>query len=63
MNIKQITNIAKKHGIKPNKLKKADLIRTIQLKEGNFDCYGTATIGECDQAQCAWRKDCFIHSK
>jgi hypothetical protein len=58
MNIKEITSIAKSRGIKPGKLNKTSLIRTIQLEEGNFDCYGTAYTGECDQLQCGWRTDC-----
>lgn len=63
MNIKEIVSIAKSRGIqpgkiKPGKLNKTSLIRTIQLEEGNFDCYGTAYNGECDQLQCGWRADC-----
>lgn len=63
MNIKEITSIAKSRGIKPGKLNKSSLIRTIQLEEGNFDCYGTAYDGECDQQQCSWRNDCLGQSK
>jgi hypothetical protein len=58
MNIKQITSIARSRGVKPRKLNKSSLIRTIQLKEGNFDCYGSAYTGECDQHKCTWRDDC-----
>jgi hypothetical protein len=58
MNIKEITRIAKSRGIKPSKLNKSSLIRTIQLQEGNFDCFGSAYIGECNQHQCSWRNDC-----
>lgn len=58
MNIKEITNIAKSRGMDLGKLNKLSLIRTIQLEEGNFDCYGTAYDGECDQQQCRWRNDC-----
>jgi hypothetical protein len=25
----------------------------------NFDCYSSAIKGECDQADCTWRSDCF----
>ncbi|MFT4747316.1 MAG: hypothetical protein ACI8XG_001394 [Congregibacter sp.] len=58
MNIKEVTSIAKSRGIKSSKLNKSSLIRTIQLGEGNFDCFGTAYTGECDQYQCSWRNDC-----
>jgi hypothetical protein len=58
MNIKKVAAIAKERGIKLGKLKKSDLIRTIQLQEGNFDCFGKVTTGECDQLSCCWRSDC-----
>jgi hypothetical protein len=35
------------------------LIKSIQSKEGNFDCFSTAITGECDQGGCSWRMDCF----
>ncbi len=56
--MKVVKNIAKKHGIKTEKMKKADMIRAIQRAEGNFDCFGSALSGECSQAECLWRKDC-----
>jgi hypothetical protein len=63
MNVKEITKIAKSRGIKPGRLNKTLLIRTIQLNEGNFDCYATAYNEECDQHQCSWRKDCLGQTK
>jgi hypothetical protein len=62
MNIKEIAILAKRLGIKPGKLNKSSLIRTLQIKEGNFDCFGTAYNGECDQHKCAGRADCFGHA-
>jgi hypothetical protein len=59
MKITEIRDLAKSHGITPQNLFKTELIRTIQLKEGNFDCYGTAYNGVCDQLGCCWREDCF----
>jgi hypothetical protein len=41
---------------------KKELIRAIQRAEGNFDCYGTATSGYCDQTGCAWYSDCLKES-
>lgn len=58
MNIQQITEVARQRGIKPLRMKKADLIHLIQRKEGNFDCFSSATQGICDQSQCLWRQDC-----
>jgi len=43
MKMNEITAIAKIiYGIVPDKLSKTDLIKTIQTKEGNFDCFATA---------------------
>jgi hypothetical protein len=58
MNMKEIQQIARTQGIKPGKLPKTTLIRTIQRNEGNFDCFATAHIGECNQPACLWREDC-----
>ena len=59
MRIMEIRNIARAHGIQPDHTFKTELIRTIQIKEGNFPCYGTAYDGICDQLGCGWREDCF----
>ncbi len=58
MHIQTIRSIAKEKGIKAGRMTKADIIRTIQRTEGNFDCFGTALDGSCDQQQCVWREDC-----
>lgn len=59
MTIKELQKIAKKRGVKATNLKKrADIIRVIQHAEGNFDCFGTAIMGICDQYKCLWRVDC-----
>lgn len=59
MKVSQIQVIAREKGIKPGKLKKAELIHAIQHKEGHFTCFATAYDGECDQVSCIWRDDCF----
>jgi len=59
MKMEEVRSIAKSHGINPAKLSKAKLIRSIQMQEGNFDCFATAYDGECDQDDCCWREDCF----
>ncbi len=59
MNMQEIRVIAKNIGIKTSRMNKTDLIHTIQLKEGNFNCFATARNAECDQFNCIWRKDCF----
>lgn len=62
MKLHEVRSIAKRKGINPARMGKADVIRAIQRSEGNFDCYGTAVGGSCDQAGCAWMKDCLAES-
>lgn len=62
MHIGEIRKIAKKTGV-PASGSKIDLIRSIQRKEGNFDCFGTAADGYCDQYSCLWRNDCLKPAK
>ena len=63
MNLTKIRSLAKKAGVKPGKMRKADLIRSIQRSEGHFDCFASAVGGECDQRDCLWREDCFAEAK
>ncbi len=58
MTLKKIKEIAKEKGIRVGNMKKENIIRSIQRAEGNFDCFGTAQAGVCDQMNCLWRKDC-----
>lgn len=59
MEIEQIRGIAESRNIEPGTLSKIALIKSIQTGEGNFDCFATAYDGDCDQAGCSWREDCF----
>lgn len=59
MEISNVHRIALLHGIETDNLFKHEVIKAIQTTEGNFDCYGTARSGECDQGGCAWLGDCF----
>lgn len=63
MNMQDIRIIAKQYGIKTSRISKVNLIQRIQLEEGNFNCFASATSGECDQQSCMWRKDCFSAAK
>jgi hypothetical protein len=58
MTIKTVRDIAKTKGVKTGNMKKENIIRAIQRAEGNFDCFGTASQGVCNQANCLWREDC-----
>ena len=57
MNMNEIREKAKELGILASKMKKTDLIRAIQDKEGNFPCFETAK-DYCNQLACAWRNAC-----
>ena len=57
MNMNEVRTMAKAMGIKAKNPKKADLIRMIQVAEGNFDCFGTAD-DYCDQEDCSFKSDC-----
>lgn len=57
MTMKDIKAIAKKMGIKFGKMRKTDLIRSIQIAEGNTPCFQTG-VTSCDQENCCWRSDC-----
>lgn len=58
MKVDEIREIARTRGLKPGKLKKAELVRAIQDAEGNTTCYETGKAGGCGQEQCLWREDC-----
>jgi hypothetical protein len=62
LNMNEIREMARPLGVRSTRMRKADLIRAIQRAEGNFDCYGTATVEECDQEECLWREECFKES-
>ena len=62
MKVEEIRKLARDRGLKPAKLTKRELVRMIQRSEGNFDCFGTATAGVCDQLGCLWREACFKES-
>ena len=57
MTIFEIRVMAEEIGIEPKKKNKAELIRTIQIKEGNTPCFKTVET-YCDQAGCLWKNDC-----
>jgi len=57
MTMPEIRTKAKELGITPGKMKKADLIHSIQLAEGCIPCYDTSN-GDCPYTDCCFRKDC-----
>ncbi|MFY9259766.1 MAG: SAP domain-containing protein [Gallionella sp.] len=63
MELEVLHSIAASHGIDPDNQSKAELIRTIQNQEGNFDCFASAESGTCDQGNCLWLDDCLDTAK
>jgi hypothetical protein len=57
MKMNEIRALAKSLGINSFGKSKADLVREIQRKQGNFDCFGTA-MDYCDQLECIFRTPC-----
>lgn len=58
MTLDEIKAIARQHNIPPGRAKKIDLVRTIQLAEGNQPCFSSGIAATCGQASCLWREDC-----
>ena len=54
----RIRRMAKSMGINTYQMKKTDIIRSIQKKEGNIDCYGTPRVESCQELTCSWREGC-----
>lgn len=57
MLMEDVREKAKTLGLKTARMKKIDIIKSIQAAEGNFPCFGTAT-DYCDQEGCCFREDC-----
>lgn len=57
ISVKQLKIKAQGLGINPGKMKKTELIRSIQKAEGFSPCFGT-TNGYCSQDACCFRNDC-----
>jgi len=58
MKFQDIQKMAKAIGINSFGMKKTDLIRAIQRKENNPECYGTDRVEYCRELSCLWREDC-----
>ncbi len=62
MNMTEIKGKAKGLGVKIGNLRKTDLIRAIQTKEGNFPCFESAKE-YCAEKACCWRDACLPSKK
>jgi hypothetical protein len=63
MNVKEVKAIAKRMGLKIGRLRKAELINSIQTAEGNIPCFGTERLQYCGEGGCLWRDDCLEVNK
>ncbi len=57
MKMQDVRGKARRADIKPGKMRKAELIRAIQAKEGNPVCFANGN-DSCDQLECCWWADC-----
>lgn len=57
MKIAQIREKAKTLGVTPGRMKKAELIHSIQAAEGCTMCFGTSD-GQCTHTDCCFMADC-----
>ena len=62
MNMGELRKLAKAAGISSFGITKRDLVRAIQRRQGNFDCFGTAR-DFCDQVDCCFREACFAECR
>ena len=58
MTMPEIRAKARELGLSPGRMKKADLVRAIQVAEHNTPCYGTSR-GDCPYVDCCFRAGCF----
>jgi len=58
MKLEELKKIAMDMGIKPGRMKKAELVRTVQQAEHNLCCFETGQAAVCGQEKCLWRPDC-----
>lgn len=57
MTMSQVRQKAVSLGVKPSKMKKAELIHSIQKAEGYTPCFGSSN-GNCPYIDCCFMPDC-----
>ncbi len=57
MGLPEIKKKAQSLGLTPGKMKKPELIHTIQVTEGYTPCFGRSD-GQCGNAGCCFMRDC-----
>ncbi|MFO7985044.1 MAG: Rho termination factor N-terminal domain-containing protein [Desulfatiglandaceae bacterium] len=62
MKLNDVRKMAKGLDINTYRMKKADMIRSIQYAEHNIPCFGTERMADCREDSCLWRTDCMAVS-
>ncbi len=57
MKVAEVKTKAKKVGVDCGKMKKEEIIRSIQIAEGNQPCFGKSG-GQCPYTGCCFMDDC-----
>jgi hypothetical protein len=63
MKMHEVRALARSMGVKIGGLSKVEAIRKLQRAEGNFDCFGRAANGYCDQTGCLFHEECLSVSR
>jgi hypothetical protein len=58
MNLNELRKMAKGMGINIYRVKKPDIIHSIQQAESNIPCFGMQRVEYCCEHVCLWRTDC-----
>jgi hypothetical protein len=58
MTFAEIKQKAIEHGIRVVGVKKTDIVRAIQIQEGNTPCFASGKVAECGQTHCLWLTVC-----
>jgi len=58
MLVKEVKELAESKGVKVGKMKKLEIVRAIQVAEGNTACFQTDFAPSCQEMGCLWREDC-----
>ena len=57
MKMTEVKQKARSMGIRPGKMRKTELIRTVQRQESSPDCFGRS-FGNCPRTECCFWSDC-----
>ncbi|WP_303902116.1 SAP domain-containing protein [Thiohalomonas denitrificans] len=58
MRLEAVRALAREGGIVADNMRKIELVRILQRKEGHAECFGRPGEDVCRQWNCLWREDC-----